>query len=830
MHSSQDKPHRLPPRRLLLGGAYVITAITVLLLCLPLLVAQGMRYNLLQFGAGAVEVDNVDLNLFSGHLAIDGMRIYRSAAEVFSLGHAELVIDWSSLFQRRLRLNRVSISRLAITLDEPDPSTLRIAGLAFPPPAPAPPRPAEGAQSEPWGIGLDELTIDHARFQLIRPGLATSLTINQAKLDNTLSWEAAQPSRFTLSASFEQARLDLRGQATPFASEPTASGTLQLDSFPLASLRPLLPAEYASLQGQLSSTLTLQLQQAPQQQRLNYEGQIRLRGLAIENRTLKLRNEQLTWQGKGNLGFLAGKMHLGITGQVDNTKLALHTPDIELNNIHLGWQGESRLESKGKSLSLTLTGKAQNKGLQLILTSQGLRVSNETLLWEGSAALTALDRPETLKSDSHLQLTALEASPQEGKPFAALATADISTISLSGLHDLSIGDVALSGLAANIRRTSRGIVFLPSGGAPPAQKTAAKTPADTEQPETLPLRWQLDKISLAGNNHINFRDETVKPAFQQRLRISKATISSLDSGNPEQASPFAVTLKQGKYGSLEASGTVQPFRDEPGVTLNSRIRNIEVPPLSPYLAQLLGYKANSGQLDNKLELNIERNEMKGVSRITLKQLELAPEDPARIENFEKKLSLPLNTALSLLRDRDNNIQLKIPISGKLDDPKFDLTDAINTALGKAMRMAAVNYLKNLLQPYGTLISVVQLAGSVGGGIQLDPLRFEPGSAEPLGEMQPYLERLGEMLKSRDDLNLRLCGKATLADLNVLSQGKEKTIPAAGHPALEALAQQRGENIKTILVEGYGIDAGRLFVCHPELDRSEAGIPRLELQL
>jgi len=73
-----------------LGSAYVLTGITVVLLCLPLLLAQGLRHNLLQFGAGAVEIDDVNLNLFNGHLAINGMRIYRSAAEVISLGHAEL--------------------------------------------------------------------------------------------------------------------------------------------------------------------------------------------------------------------------------------------------------------------------------------------------------------------------------------------------------------------------------------------------------------------------------------------------------------------------------------------------------------------------------------------------------------------------------------------------------------------------------------------------------------------------------------------------------------------------------------------------------------------
>lgn len=828
MNPPNHKTQRLPPRRVLLGGAYAITGITVLLLCLPLLLAQGLRYNLLQFGAGAVEIDNVDLNLFSGHLAVDGMRIYRSAAEVLSLGHAELTIDWHALFKRRLQLKQLSISQLAITLDKPDPGTLRIAGLLLPPPSPAPP---EGTTPpSPWGIGIYALNIDHAQIQFIRPGLATSLTITQAKLGKTLSWEAIEPSHFTLTARFEQALLDINGDATPFANEPVANGTLKLDDFPLASLRPLLPAQYASLQGMLSSHLTLQFQQTPQRQRLSYEGQFSVGGLEMANRTLALRNRQLTWQGKGKLDLGPEQKQLTINGQLDSKALHLRTPNFEFENARFGWQGDTDVVSSGKKVSLNLKGKAEDAELMLKLPAQGLRLNNGTLSWQGTASLADINHPEMINSDSQLNLTALEGAPLAGKPIATLAAADIPAIHIDGSKNIAIGEVALAGLTADIRRTPQGVRILPTRNTMAEDKKPVKPAATAAQNPSPSMRLKIARITLARNSYIDFRDETVKPVFQQRLHISKATISSLDSAQVEQASPFELAVNQGKFGRLNASGSVQPFREELMLTLKSRLRDIEVPPLSPYLAKLLGYKANSGQLDSRLELKIERHAMKGVSHITLKQLELAPEDPARIENFEKKLNLPLNTALSLLRDSENNIQLKIPISGKLDDPKFDLTDAINTALGKAVRLAAVNYLKNLLQPYGTLISVVQLAGSMGGGIQLEPLHFEPGSTTPLATTQPYLERLGELLKSRKDLNLRLCGIATLSDLNIISKGKEKSIPAAGHPALEELARQRGENIKAILVDGYGIDAGRLFVCHPELDRSEKGEPRLEMQL
>jgi hypothetical protein len=78
--------------------------------------------------------------------------------------------------------------------------------------------------------------------------------------------------------------------------------------------------------------------------------------------------------------------------------------------------------------------------------------------------------------------------------------------------------------------------------------------------------------------------------------------------------------------------------------------------------------------------------------------------------------------------------------------------------------------------------------------------------------------------------MRLCGFATVADLIVISKGKEKAIPSAGHTALEALAKQRAESLKSILVKSYGARPKQLFICHPELDRKDAASSRVELSI
>ena len=80
------------------------------------------------------------------------------------------------------------------------------------------------------------------------------------------------------------------------------------------------------------------------------------------------------------------------------------------------------------------------------------------------------------------------------------------------------------------------------------------------------------------------------------------------------------------------------------------------------------------------------------------------------------------------------------------------------------------------------------------------------------------------------IRLNLCGVAATADLLAISKGKEKAIPPEGHPALEALAKQRAENIKARLIDRFGATPKQLFICHPDLDRTEGAKARVELSL
>lgn len=481
-----------------------------------------------------------------------------------------------------------------------------------------------------------------------------------------------------------------------------------------------------------------------------------------------------------------------------------------------------------QQLAVSQQGALSLTGLQL--QSGKTVLAQEQLQWDGTVTLTDLTNIDSLRVNGSLKLSGVSVRENEKQnPAISLHGFSLTGLQLVGSKQLTLAEVAVDSLEAEAVRRSSGMTLVSMPATPTATQEARSAEQTATVVETRPFTLRIERLSLSGDNRFTFADQTVKPPFRHTITITEGVLQHIDTHQPEQLTTVMLKGKDDYYTTFSVNGNVKPFAPQLAIDLKAKLSNFDLPPTSPYLAQLLGYRVTTGQVDSEMAMQIENNVMKGEINLLMNQLQLEPEDPARIEEFQGKTTLPLNTALSLLRDSDDNIKLKLPISGKLDDPQFDLNDIINTALGKSLKTASVSYLKLLLQPYGSLITVIQMAGKAAGQIQLDPVMFDAGSAELSAETMPYLKQISKLLE-KQSLNLQLCGFATTADLTAITRGKEKSIPPAGHPALEALAKQRAENIKSILVKTYGVLPRQLFVCHPELNRAEGAGASVEFSI
>jgi hypothetical protein len=296
----------------------------------------------------------------------------------------------------------------------------------------------------------------------------------------------------------------------------------------------------------------------------------------------------------------------------------------------------------------------------------------------------------------------------------------------------------------------------------------------------------------------------------------------------------SLAARLGDFTDLRVTGTVVPFADRPTFDMKGTLRRLDLPPFSAYSARVVGYNLSSGQGDADLDLRADQGVLDGKAKLTLRKLTLAPGDAKRMERLNRELTMPLDAALSLLRDKDDTIELDLPVSGDLEDPSVGVADVVRTALGKGLTSTALNYAKYVLQPFGAVVIAVQLAGKATA-LRLDPVPFEPGSATLGAKGADYAAKIATLLGNRPRLSLRVCGRAAAPDRAALAAEAAEALgsgqaPADPDTALNALAGARGKAFRDALVQAYGIAPERLIACLPEVDPDPKGTPRVELLL
>src|SRR4030066_2078400 len=103
------------------------------------------------------------------------------------------------------------------------------------------------------------------------------------------------------------------------------------------------------------------------------------------------------------------------------------------------------------------------------------------------------------------------------------------------------------------------------------------------------------------------------------------------------------------------------------------------------------------------------------------------------------MKLPLDLAIALLEDSNGIIDLDLPISGSLDDPKF--------SYGRIIWKAIVNVLTKLVTaPFRALGKLLGVSSE-----KLESVDFDPGSSALLPPEQEKLKTLAEAMAKRPAL-------------------------------------------------------------------------------
>lgn len=274
----------------------------------------------------------------------------------------------------------------------------------------------------------------------------------------------------------------------------------------------------------------------------------------------------------------------------------------------------------------------------------------------------------------------------------------------------------------------------PSGGESATTATRSRTAAGES-----PVRLRIGGIELLRGN-VNFTDNFVKPNYTANLTDLIGTIGTLSS-EQSQLADVSVRGRIDRDAPVEITGKVNPLAMPLALDLRGVTEGVELPRLTPYSVKYAGYPITRGRLSMDVHYLVEHNKLRAENHLFLDQLTFGK----RVES-PTATKLPVELAVSLLKNSRGEIDINLPISGSLDDPQF--------SLGGIIVQAIVNLLTKIVTAPFTALSA-----AFGGDADLGHAGFSPGSAQiPEAEVKK-LETLAKALNDRPALRLDVTGRA-----------------------------------------------------------------------
>lgn len=803
----------LSPRRRLWAAGLIAAVLAVVTagLWLP---GAGLRWGVVEglrrMGMAEVSLADADLSLFRGAVVIKSVVARASQTEARPFDLAGLILDfrWKPLLSRRVSVEALELDGVNIDVRR-DGQAWVINGL---------PMVVSAAAGGPaWSFDADRLRLTNSRLSFSDGGLAATVELDELAVDDLRSWDPRVPLAFRLKGRLNGAPISLEGTATPFAGEPAFTATVKTDGLDLAGLGPLAAGMHR-LAGTINSDLAI-------------TGRVESKGIPVD-----------------------------VKGEVRGTGLEAATAGVAVALADAGWRGTLRLGSDGAaraegrielgvgSVQIGATRTEQRRAAaEGVLTLKDGDVAGSLDGWiEGVAArqpsrdLAAADRLDfkglALSPDegvviSHLDargVGALAKPGRDGHPWRIeLRQGSADRLAFGPDGGVTATEIALAGATARLVRTEDGFVGFEGGD------------ADEERP-----RLAVGRLRLSGGR-VEFEDRTASDPVRLALDRIEAGARGMDSWQPNRDTPFTIKARIGD-GRVDASGSVRPFAELPTGRVKGTVKALELPPLSPYVADLLGVRLHTGHFDGELAMAVDKGALDGTIELTLSNLFMDPPDPDA--PLVAKVDMPIGTVLDLLRDSDDRIRLTVPVRGDLANPDFDVSDAVAQAVGGALKSTVFTTLK-VAFPVVALLSYA-IDESANPRLSLEPLSFAPGDAVLDAARHRTLAAVAELMRRRPAIKLTLCGSASIpTDWPVLLERRrieelgllaklQKMVGAAAKPedttpdrdALASLADRRSQAVKGWLVDEAGIDAGRLFTCRPKVEEQPKAGPRVDLVL
>ncbi|HEY3850064.1 MAG TPA: DUF748 domain-containing protein [Steroidobacteraceae bacterium] len=275
-------------------------------------------------------------------------------------------------------------------------------------------------------------------------------------------------------------------------------------------------------------------------------------------------------------------------------------------------------------------------------------------------------------------------------------------------------------------RRKKGAAASPDAAAPGSEQAQSASAA-----MPMAIKKVLIKDGLA-----NFTDLSVSPHFSAAIQKLQGSVLGLSS-KPGSRATVDLEGAVDAFSPVSVKGQVNLLSAALYTDLALDFRNMELSIFNPYSGKFAGYNITKGKLTTELHYKVDGRKLDAQHHIVIDQLEFGDKTDSK-----DAVSLPIKLAVALLKDRNGVIDLNLPVTGSLDDPKFRLAPIIWKVF--------VNILKKAVTaPFALLGSLF------GGGPDLQFIDFRPGASTVDASQTDKVKAIVKALQGRPQLKIEV---------------------------------------------------------------------------
>lgn len=517
-----------------------------------------------------------------------------------------------------------------------------------------------------------------------------------------------------------------------------------------------------------------------------------------------------------------------------------------LNQNRFDWKGKIHFSTKNNALNLT-------GDLALDKTSISNRILQRQLLSLNKLVLTQL----SINNFNHItvndirleNLHALQRSRKMNDDTLWFSNLNINAVRFINTDNLAINTINLTEPGIQVSKNINGNwefnKWLENINRKPDLKTPSPVIKKYRQKKTdinkKPFIFSINKLAITSDQNMIYRDKSLKPELLVGLKQISLHAENINNARPKQKIQFKLYAKSTRHATIKLAGYILPFRAEPSFNAAGNLLGLDLRAASPAVRKATGHIIESGQMDARLKLLAKNGILHSNINLTLYQFKLKAISQKDATALDKIFGMPVNQSLALLRNKDGDIHLDIPVTGNIDKPDFDPVNAIIKATTKATTFTLITF----FTPYGLVYAGSNLLYDLATAVDFKPVLFMPGSTLLSATNRRQLDKLAVMLNKKPQLHLTLCGSSNQADWKKLfpetrdKQADSKTEEQNGiqptrntvkirrntdrakRETLIKLATKRQQTIKSYLIDKAKTGADRLILCTPEFNTGKA---------